>query len=152
MSYLYRLASASDGSGDTVVRAGNTRRVCGTRRAAGEVDTSLPLCWCVCVLVCVVSEVSVTCAEPRPTYVYPHGGAGQIVGGWRTRPGKPWRRPRVWRPVASNCTNVPIMTTRNVLLGFVSWLLLVRRVVLDHIRCELIAKWVSGETPGGIFT
>ena len=25
-------------------------------------------------------------------------------------------------------------------------------VVLDHIRCELIAKRVSGETPGGIFT
>ncbi len=25
-------------------------------------------------------------------------------------------------------------------------------VLLDHIRCELIAKWVSGETPGGIFT
>ncbi len=25
-------------------------------------------------------------------------------------------------------------------------------VVLDHIRCELIAKWVSGETPSGIFT
>ena len=24
--------------------------------------------------------------------------------------------------------------------------------LLDHIRCELIAKWVSGETPGGIFT
>ncbi len=24
--------------------------------------------------------------------------------------------------------------------------------VLDHIRCEVIAKWVSGETPGGIFT
>lgn len=24
--------------------------------------------------------------------------------------------------------------------------------VLDHIRCELIAKRVSGETPGGIFT
>jgi hypothetical protein len=24
--------------------------------------------------------------------------------------------------------------------------------VLDHIRCELIAKGVSGETPGGIFT
>ena len=24
--------------------------------------------------------------------------------------------------------------------------------MLDHIRCELIAKWVSGETPGGIFT
>ncbi len=24
--------------------------------------------------------------------------------------------------------------------------------VLDHILCELIAKWVSGETPGGIFT
>jgi hypothetical protein len=25
-------------------------------------------------------------------------------------------------------------------------------VVLDHIRCELIAERVSGETPGGIFT
>ena len=25
-------------------------------------------------------------------------------------------------------------------------------VMLDHIRCELIAKRVSGETPGGIFT
>jgi hypothetical protein len=24
--------------------------------------------------------------------------------------------------------------------------------LLDHIRCELIAKRVSGETPGGIFT
>jgi hypothetical protein len=24
--------------------------------------------------------------------------------------------------------------------------------VLDHIRCELIPKRVSGETPGGIFT
>ena len=24
--------------------------------------------------------------------------------------------------------------------------------VLDHIRCEQIAKRVSGETPGGIFT
>ena len=25
-------------------------------------------------------------------------------------------------------------------------------VVLDHIRCVLIAERVSGETPGGIFT
>jgi hypothetical protein len=24
--------------------------------------------------------------------------------------------------------------------------------LLDHIRCELIVKRVSGETPGGIFT
>jgi hypothetical protein len=55
---------------------------CDTRQcAAGEVDTSLPLCWCVCVLVCVVTDVSITCAQPRPTHVYPHGGAGQIEGG-----------------------------------------------------------------------
>jgi len=27
-----------------------------------------------------------------------------------------------------------------------------RAVVLDHIRCDLIVKWVSGENPGGILT
>ena len=29
---------------------------------------------------------------------------------------------------------------------------LITNQMLDHIRCELIAKRVSGETPGGIFT